>query len=50
MVKTFDSKIIEDIFIIDSENIFESELVQKCFDIVGVFVAAIDEKGKVNPD
>ncbi len=47
MVKTFDSKIIEDIFIIDSENIFESELVQKCFDIVGVFVAAIDEKGKL---
>jgi PAS domain S-box-containing protein len=43
----FDSQIIEDIFVIDSENIYESQLVQQCFDIVGVFVAAVDLNGNI---
>ena len=47
MMQNFDSKIIEDIFFIDSENIHENQIVQQCFDIVGVFVAAIDLKGNI---
>lgn len=47
MSKNFDSQIIEDIFIIDSENIYETKLVQQCFDIVGVFIAAVDLQGNI---
>ena len=47
MIQKIDSQIIEDIFIIDSENIHESMLVQQCFDIVGVFVAAVDLSGNI---
>jgi PAS domain S-box-containing protein len=47
MNQNIDSQVIEDIFIIDSENIYESQLVQQCFDIVGVFVAAVNLKGNI---
>jgi len=36
------SNIIEDILIIDSKNDYETGLVQQCFDMVNVFVVAID--------
>jgi PAS domain S-box-containing protein len=47
MVNNTNTQILEDIFIVDSENIYESQLLQQCFDIVGVFVAAVDLKGNV---
>ena len=47
MGKNFESKIIEDILFIDSENIHEYQIVQQCFDIVGVFVIAIDLNGNI---
>ncbi len=34
-------------FIIDSENIYERQLVQQCFDIVGGFVAAVYLNGNI---
>lgn len=36
---------LEDIFIVDSENIYENEIIQQCFDVVGAFVVAINLKG-----
>ena len=42
-----DIPILEDIFILDSENFAETEVIRQCFNIVGVFVAAIDLNGKV---
>ncbi len=47
MSKKLDSQVIEDIFVIDSENIYESNLIQQSFDIVGVFVAAVDLDGNI---
>jgi PAS domain S-box-containing protein len=47
METIFDSQVLENIFIIDSENEFETHLMQQCFDVVGVFVIAIDLKGKI---
>ncbi len=41
------SSIIKDIFIIHSGNDYETALVQQCFDIVNVFVAAINLEGNV---
>jgi hypothetical protein len=38
----FETNIIEDIFILDSKNSYETALVKQCFDIVNVFVVAID--------
>lgn len=38
---------LEDIFIVDSENIYENEIIQQCFDVVGAFVVAINLKGKI---
>lgn len=41
------SNIIEDIFIIDSANLYETQIIQQCFDIVGVFVAGVDLDGNI---
>ncbi len=38
---------LEDIFIVDSENIYENEIIQQCFDVVGAFVIAINPKGNI---
>jgi PAS domain S-box-containing protein len=38
---------LEDIFIVDSENIYENEIIQQCFDVVGAFVVAINMNGKI---
>jgi PAS domain S-box-containing protein len=38
---------LEDIFVIDSEAIYETKIVQQCFDIVSVFVAAVDLVGNI---
>lgn len=48
MIQKFDSQIFKDIFIIDSENVHENKVVQQCFDLVGVFVAAIDVEGNIS--
>ena len=42
MSHKLNSNIIEDIFILDSKNEFETNLIRQCFDMVNVFVAAID--------
>lgn len=42
MTHNLDSTIIEDIFILDSKNDYETALIQQCFDMVNVFVVAID--------
>jgi len=47
MIDKVDSEVLKDIFIIDSKNLYENELVQQCFDIVGVFVAAVDLEGNI---
>lgn len=39
--------LFQEIFIIDSENQYEAQLVQQCFDIVSLFVTAIDLNGKI---
>jgi len=41
------STAIADIFILDTENIYESQLVQNIFDIVEIFVTAIDLDGNI---
>lgn len=38
---------LEDIFIVDSDNIYENEIIQQCFDVVGVFVIAVNLKGNI---
>ncbi|MCB2196687.1 MAG: response regulator [Bacteroidetes bacterium] len=38
---------LEDIFIVDSEHIHENKIIQQCFDVVGVFVIAINLKGNI---
>lgn len=47
MADKSDTTIIEDIFIIDSKNSYETALVKQCFDIVNVFVVAIDLNFKI---
>jgi PAS domain S-box-containing protein len=42
MTRNLDSTIIENIFIPDSKNDYEKTLIQQCFDMVNVFVVAID--------
>jgi len=42
MDHNLNSNIIEDIFILDSKNESETALIRQCFDMVNVFVAAID--------
>jgi PAS domain S-box-containing protein len=42
MDSSLDSSIIEDIFILDSKNEYETTLIKQCFDMVNVFVVAID--------
>ncbi|HYQ56267.1 MAG TPA: response regulator [Draconibacterium sp.] len=41
------SNVIEEIFILDSQNNEDTALVKQCFDIVNVFVAAVDLEGKI---
>ncbi|MFP4024030.1 MAG: ATP-binding protein [Thiohalospira sp.] len=38
---------LEDIFIVDSDNIYENEIIQQCFDVVGAFMVAVNLKGNV---
>jgi len=38
---------LEDIFIVDSESIYENEIIQQCFDVVGAFVIAVDLNGSI---
>ena len=47
MMDRTDIPLLEDIFILDSDNFAETEIVRQCFNIVGVFVAAIDLDGKI---
>lgn len=47
MHKKADENVLEDIFIVDSENIYENEIIQQCFDVVGSFVVAVNLKGSV---
>lgn len=47
MDQDFNPQAIKDIFVLDSENIYETQIVQKCFDIIGVFVAALDLNGNI---
>lgn len=47
MNQKINSQTIEDIFVIDSETIYETQIVQQCFDIVGIFVAAVDLVGNI---
>lgn len=47
MAKHFNSHLKEDVFIIDSENNYETQLVQQCFDIVDLFVMAVDLIGNI---
>lgn len=46
-MKNYESLIIEDIFFLDAGNKSETNLAQQCFDIVGVFVAAVDLSGNI---
>lgn len=43
----FDFKILEDLFVTGTRNEYEDLLMQQCFDIVGVFIAAVDLKGNI---
>jgi len=47
IMTNIDSSIIEDIFILDSKNDNEKALVQQCFDMVNVFVVAIDLEANI---
>ncbi|MFO7828723.1 MAG: ATP-binding protein [Bacteroidales bacterium] len=47
MHKKVNENTMEDIFIVDSENIYENEIIQQCFDVVGSFVVAVNLKGNV---
>lgn len=47
MNHNLNSNIIEDIFILDSKNEFETALIRQCFDMVNVFVAAIDLESNI---
>ena len=47
MHKKANENTLEDIFIIDSENIYENEIIQQCFEVVGSFVVAVNLKGRV---
>lgn len=47
MHKKANENTLEDIFIVDSENIYENEIIQQCFDVVGSFVVAVNLKGSV---
>src|SRR6056297_2110599 len=47
MRKKADENTLEDIFIVDSENIYENEIIQQCLDVVGSFVVAVNLKGSV---
>ena len=47
MSHNLNSNIIEDIFILDSKNEFETALIRQCFDMVNVFVAAIDLESNI---
>jgi PAS domain S-box-containing protein len=42
MNRNLDTNIIKDIFILESKNDYETTLIQQCFDMVSVFVVAID--------
>jgi PAS domain S-box-containing protein len=37
----------DNIFILNSENLYETEIIQRCFNIVGVLVVATDLTGKI---
>ena len=39
--------ILEDIFTLNSEEIYETDIARQCFNIVGVMVVAIDVNGKI---
>jgi len=48
MKKDVSNNVLEEMFIVDSVNIHDNQLIQNCFDVVSVFVAAIDLEGNIS--
>lgn len=47
MENIFEALSLEDIFILESGNKYETQLAQQCFNIVGVFIVAVDLNGNI---
>lgn len=48
MKKDVSNNMLEEMFIVDSANIRDNQIIQNCFDVVSVFVAAIDLEGNIS--